>query len=455
MLSYFQQTIHTLIWGPVMIFLLLGVGLLFTIGTKGLQFRRFATVLRLVFPRRGSVSPDTTSLTQKKTQPEAVKRISSFQAATTSLAGALGTGNIVGVATTLVVGGPGAIVWMWVSALLGMMTKYAEIVLAVHYQSYNDAGEPVGGPMYYMEKGLGIKSLAVTFAVLGAIASFGIGNIAQVNAISDSFQSFLPIRSQAIGLAVALLVGIVMIGGIQRIASVSSIGIPFFAGLYFLGAIIILVINAPKLPATFALILSDAFQVKAVGGGILGYFVTRAMRFGIARGVFSHEAGMGSACFAHAATENHDPVQEGLWGIFEVFFDTIVMCSLTAFVILTTGVLDSGADGALLTAKAFETVFPATIVKPLLAISISFFAFATLMSWSYYGEKCLEYLTPRSGVLLIYKFLFLVMIVLGATMKLSLVWGISDTLNGAMAIPNLIALILLSPVVFRLTKGRH
>lgn len=439
-ITQLNERIHAIIWGPFMLVLIIGVGMYFTIRSGFFQLTHFKKAFCVVFKPEKTQDNKNTGM------------ITSFEAATTSLAGCLGTGNIIGVATTLVAGGPGALFWMWVSSFFGMMTKYAEIVLAVHYKTHNAKGEVVGGPMYYIEKGMRLKWLAAVFAVCGALASFGIGNMTQVNAIADSLGHFESISSLGVGVVIALLVGFVIIGGIKRIASVSAVLIPVFAVAYTLGAIAVLCVNAQAIPSAFSLIMRDALDIKAVGGGIFGYTVMHAMRFGVARGVFSNEAGLGSASFAHAVTHNKNPVKEGMWGIFEVFVDTIVMCTLTGLVILTSGALESGADGAILTARAFSSLFAPSLSNVFLATSISFFAFATLISWSYYGEKCVEYLFKKHIAITIYKFLFLVCILLGATMKLELVWGISDTLNGAMAIPNLVALIALSGVVVGLTR---
>lgn len=440
-----NDAVYSVVWGPFMLVLMLGVGILLTFRTGFFQVAKWKAVLR------STLLPKRTKAPAGKEKSDG-KSISSFQAAATALAGCLGTGNIVGVATTLVSGGPGALFWMWVSAFFGMMTKYAENVLAVHFRQKNKAGETVGGPMYYIEKGMHSKWLAVVFAVCCTAASFGIGNMTQVNSISTSFQTFSDVSGLTVGIVVAVIAGFVLIGGIKRIAGFSAAIVPIFAVFYTAGALVILVLNYKEIPAAFSLIFRDAFNMQSVGGGVLGYACMKAVRFGIARGVFSNEAGLGSGSIAHAAAEGGNAVKEGMWGIFEVFFDTIVMCTITGLVILTTGVFGSGADGAALTSAAFGSVFGARIADIFLAVSISFFAFAAIIGWSYFGEQCVAYLFRGKAAVMVYKLLFLGCIVLGATMELKLVWSISDSLNGAMAIPNLIAIICLNGIVVRLTR---
>lgn len=434
--------IHNFVWGPVMLVLLVGTGIYLSIRTGFFQFTRFSEIWKntfgTLFKKDGEDKNPTGAITP-------------FQAVSTALAGTIGTGNIVGVATAITMGGPGAIFWMWLSAFFGMVTKYSEIVLAVKFREKNAEGNWVGGPMYYIEKGLKQKWLAVTFAVFCALASFGIGNMTQINSISLALESSFGIATWITGIIGAIVVAMVIIGGIKRIAKVTERIVPFMALLYITGAIIVLVINYAAIPAAFKTIFSYAFNLNSAVGGAVGYTVMQAIRFGLARGVFSNEAGLGSAPIAHAATSTTNPVRQGIWGIFEVFIDTIIVCSMTALVILTSGLWNSGITGAELTSAAFSSAL-GTYGGYFVSISIMFFALSTILGWSYYGERSIEYISKSSIATSIYKALFIACIVVGATTKLELVWGIADTLNGLMAIPNLIALLGLSGLVISITK---
>lgn len=436
-----NSVVNNFVWGPLMLTLLIGTGIYFTVRTGFLQITRAGFVVKNTF----------LTIFKGKGAKLAAGAISPFQALTTALAATVGTGNIVGVATAIVAGGPGAIFWMWISAFFGMMTKYAEIVLAVHYRKRNVKGEYVGGPMYYIEQGLGNKWLASIFALLGFIACFGIGNMTQANSISSAAKNTFGIPTLVTGILVAALTLMVIIGGIKRIASITEKFVPLMAMFYILAAIIILAINFEKVPETFALIFESAFKPAAAVGGFTGAAVKTAMQKGIARGIFSNEAGLGSAPMAHAAADTDHPIKQGVWGVFEVFIDTIVVCTCTALIILSTGVWNSGLDGAELTIAAFSTGI-GSWAGFLVTLSIFLFAFSTLVSWSYYGEKCLEYLVGSSKYNLAYRIFYGFIIVIGATTELKLIWNISDTLNGCMAIPNLIGVLALSGVVFRLTK---
>ncbi len=428
-------------WGPIMLVLLVGTGVYFTIRTGFMQVFKFRFVMKNTF------------MTIFKKQEKSVKEgaISPFQALTTALAATVGTGNIVGVATAIATGGPGAIFWMWLSAFFGMMTKYAEIVLAIKFRVKNQKGEYVGGPMYYIERGLNAKWLAIAFSLLGFLACFGIGNMTQVNSIAGAVKDTFGIAPIITGIVVAILATLVIIGGIKRIALTTEKIVPFMATFYILASIVVIGMNYQNILPSLALIFKCAFTPSAAVGGFAGAAVKVAIQKGIARGVFSNEAGLGSAPMAHAVADTKHPVQQGMWGIFEVFVDTIIVCTCTALVIITTGAWSNGLDGAALTISAFSHGMYGS-AGVIVTIAIFFFAFSTLISWSYYGEKCLEYMVGSSKFTIYYKIVFILFLIVGSTVNLKLVWDIADTLNGFMAIPNLVGLLFLSPVVIKLTK---
>ncbi len=432
-----------LLWGLPMVVLMLGTGIFLTIQTKGMLFRKFGIVMRYTL----------VSLFQKKDKKELEKgTITPFQAVCTALAATVGTGNIVGVALAIATGCPGAIFWLWISAALGMVIKYCEVSLSVAYRTTNEKGEIVGGPMYYITRGLGLKWLAVLFAIFGSIAAFGIGAMVQSNSMATSLNVSFGFPTWAIGLVVAILAAMVVIGGIQRIAGVTEILVPFMAIFYIVGAIVVLVINASAIPGAFGLIFKDAFTGTAATGGFLGATVMYACRIGMARGVFTHEAGMGSAPIAHASAANDHPARQGLWGAFEVFFDSIVMCTITALVILTSGLwhADPMMNESAMSQAAFQQAF--TGGQYIVTIGLMLFAFATAIAWYYYGEKCVEYLCKgQRSVIRIYQLIYVVLIFVGCIASLDVVWEFADLFNGLMAIPNLIALIALSPVIRRLS----
>jgi len=443
----FNDWLNGIVWGPPMLILLVGTGVFFTVWSGAFQVSRIGVWWKATF---GAL------FSGKKGEKAIDGNITPFQAVTTAMAATVGVGNIAGVATAIVLGGPGAVFWMWMSGFFGMMTKYAEVVLAVKYRETDANGVYHGGPMYYMRNGLKSKGLgkvmAVIFSVFGALAAFGIGNMTQSNAIAGSLESTFSIPPLATGIVIAALTALVIIGGIKRIASVTEKLVPFMAIFYFLGGLAIIIAHADKLAGAFGAIFSNAFSFQSVGGGIMGYVIMRAMRYGVARGVFSNEAGLGSAPIAHAASRNKDPVNQGLWGVFEVFVDTLIICTISALVILTAGLYEGGLSGAPLTIASFEGTF-GTFGAYFVSIAILCFAGSTIISWSYYGQQCLGYLTNKSKSLeLGYKLIFCGLIVVGAIGGLTLVWDIADTLNGLMAIPNLIALILLSKVVMGMTK---
>lgn len=448
-----NQVLNNFIWGPAMLAFFLGIGLMFTLRTKIFQISHFklwfGSTFLAVFKKEDVL----------KTKDK--NSISQFQSLCTALASTMGTGNIAGVATAIAAGGPGTIFWMWVSAFLGMMTNYAEKTLGIKYRYKNANGSWVGGAMIYIERGLGLKWLAALFSIFCALASFGIGNMTQVNSISSSLHNSFGIPPIVTGVTMASLVALVIMGGIKRIASLTEKLIPFISILYILGGMVVILVNAKAIPSAFTLIISEAFNLRAASGGVAGYGFAVAMRKGISRGVFSNEAGLGSSVMVHSASDVKEPVIQGMWGMFEVFADTLVVCTITALVILTSGIYDMNTylsntaanipnlDGAPLTANAFSSVIP--FGSQFVAISIMCFAFATLVGWSYYGERAVEYLFGMKAIFP-YKLCYIVVIVFGSVSSVRLVWEISDTLNGFMAIPNLIALTLLSGEVIQMTK---
>lgn len=445
-----NKVVNGFAWGPVMLVLLVGTGIYLTVLTRGIQVRRFGYILK-----------NTIGTLFAKRDKEHGSNLSPFEAVTTALAGTVGTGNIAGVTGAIFTGGPGAVFWMWVSAFFGMCTKYAEIALAIKYRVTDENGVHKGGPMYYIEKGLGknFKWLAVLFAFLAGLASFGIGNIAQSNEIAGTMVSVFGVSRVVTGVLLALVVGVIIIGGIKRIGQVTSYLVPFMAVFYIAAGLIVLILRAGDIPAALASILSGAFSFKAVGGGVFGYVIMAAMRQGFARGVFSNEAGLGSAPIAHAASSTSEPCEQAMWGVFEVFIDTIVICTLTGLTIILSGVL--GAEGGLAgfgsngvaAAAAFNAILPGTIGGVVIQISLLFFALSTIVGWSYYGERCFGYLSNNNlHVINIYKLCYVLMCIVGAMGSGTLMWDISDTLNGLMAIPNLIALLALSGVVAAETK---
>ncbi|MCD1295076.1 sodium:alanine symporter family protein [Methanocella sp. CWC-04] len=445
--------INSIVWGIPMLLLLVGTGIFFTILLRGLQFRRlplaFSTLVNSFFTQKTKLEGD----------------IPAFQALSTALSATLGTGNLAGVATAIVAGGPGALFWMWITAVVGMVTKYSEAVLALKFRTKNPDGSMSGGPMYYIDKGLGVKWLAGIFALFGMIASFGIGSMAQANSIMLAVTSLvqhegsihLPVIGEiltlsfTIGLALVLVTALVIFGGIKKIGKVTSVIIPFLAFFYVTGGLIVLLMNYHRIPDTFFMVIKYAFTPYALSGGVIGYAVSEAVRYGMARGVFSNEAGLGSAPIAYAAARSKTPVDQGLIAITEVFIDTLVFCSITGFVILNSGLWDDGVyTSTTLTIAAFSEsigIFGVAIVT----ISAILLGYSTILGWSYYGEQCFDYLFG-SRMKYLYKVLFLCAVLFGAITKVELVWEISDTFNGMMAIPNLIGLIGLSGVVVSETR---
>jgi len=427
--------------------LLLGCGIRLTLHTGFFQLRGLPFILR-----------NTVGTLLSRDPVPDKKGISPFQAMTTALAGTMGVGNIAGVATALVAGGPGAIFWMWVSAFFGMATKYAEILLAVRFRVTGEDGSYRGGPMYYIQRGLRAPGLAAVFSVLCALCALGIGNMAQVNAVSTAMDTAFGVPAWASGSAVAALVCLVVFGGVRRIARVTELVIPMVSILYLFGAGAFLWLHREGLADAFGLILREAFALRPMVGGAAGFGITRAMRYGLSRGVFTNEAGLGSAPIAHAAADCKSPRHQAVWGIFEVFLDTIVVCTITALVLLCAhgGRLwwNSGLDGAALTAAAFQSVFGMAGAR-FIAVSIFFFAVAAMLGWCYYGECAVGYLTGGARCARdLYRLLFVLCILPGAMGDLTVVWAVSDSLNALMALPNIVALFALRGLVGTKDPGR-
>lgn len=437
----FISAINGVVWGPMMLVLILGVGLFLSIGLKLVPILRIGTGFRLLWGGRTASAGD-----------EKEGEIPPFQALMTAMSATVGTGNIAGVATAIFLGGPGALFWMWITALIGMATKYSEAVLAVKYRETDEKGQHVGGPMYYIKNGLGKNWawMGVAFATFGAAAGFGIGNTVQSNSVADVLHANFSIPTWISGLVMMTLVGAVILGGIKRIGHVAGALVPFMALSYLIAGLVVLAINAHLLPQALDLIFTHAFSPIAAQGGFAGAAVWAAIRFGVARGVFSNEAGLGSAPIAHAAAQTHDPVRQGLIAMLGTFLDTLVICSITGLVIVSSGAWTGGESGAALTSQAFATALPG-LGNYLVAIALAIFAFTTIIGWSFYGERCVEFLFGIKAITP-YRILWILAIPLGATLSLDFVWLVADTLNAMMAIPNLVALALLSPVVFKLTR---
>ena len=427
------------VWGWPMIVLLLGTGVVLTVLTGAVQFRYLGFALTEVLGK----------LREKKSaEPGSV---SPFQAVATALASTVGVGNIAGVATAISIGGPGALFWLWVSGLLGMCTKFAEIVIAMHYREADATGTMRGGAMYTLKNGLGLPWLGAIFAGLVSLAAFGIGNMVQANSVADSLRASFGIAPSVTGLVMAAITAVVILGGIRRIGEVTEILVPFMALLYLGGGIVILLRFAGEVPGAIALVFESAFSGAAATGGFAGATVMMALRYGVARGLFSNEAGLGSAPMVHAAARTDHPVRQGLYGIFEVFVDTILVCTVTGLVILCTGVWASGATGAALAGEAFSVGLPGTAGNIVVTTSLLLFAFSTLIGWSYYGETGVVYLFGTRAAAP-YRVLWLIFIYLGATGSLHLVWDIADTLNGLMALPNLVSVLASIPLLLKLKR---
>ena len=446
-------TLNGIVWGLPATVLIFGVGLYLSIRTGFLQFTKFGTVWKNTI---GKIFHRTTEAGHGAVTP--------FQAVCTALAATVGTGNIAGVAGAIAIGGPGAVFWMWISALLGMVTKYSEVTLAVHYRQKNKHGDWVGGPMYYIENGLGKKwkFLGILFAIFGVFAVFGTGNATQVNTIVASIDTALisfgvmeagstATLNLILGIVITVLVGMILLGGIKRIGHVAERLVPIMALLYVVLGLGIIIVHIDNLPTAFSSIVKGAFNPCAVTGGVVGAAFV-AVQKGVARGIFSNEAGLGTASIAHAGAEVNDPVQQGLFGVFEVFVDTIIICTFTALVILCSGVpiTYGAAAGAELTISGFTGTY-GNWITIFTAVAMCCFAFTTILGWGLYGARCSEYLFGEK-VIKPFMVIYSLVAIIGATVKLDLLWSIAETFNGMMAIPNLIAVALLSPVVIRLTK---
>jgi len=424
--------VSDLIWGLPLILFLVGTGLFLTIRLKFFSFRMLPHALKLVFQKRDENSKGD---------------ISHFQALSTSLAATVGTGNVVGVATAVVAGGPGAVFWMWITAFVGMATKYSEAILGVKYRRQNSKGEMSGGPMYYLEEGLGQKWLGVLFAIFAVFAAiFGIGNMIQANAASDIAQSAFNIPVWATGIIFMILIGLTLIGGIKRIGRTVSVIVPIMIVLYMIAGILIVIFNFTEVPAAFGLIFQDAFTGQAVAGGALGTVI----QLGVQRGLFSNEAGLGTGGIAAAAARTDVSARQALISMTQVFIDTIIVCTITGLTLTMAGLYTTGAEGASLTAQSFNVLLPGG--GYIVAVSLLFFIFSTILGWAYFGEKCLTYLVGDNFTT-IYRIIFVLAIFPGATLSLQTVWNLGDIFNGLMAIPNLIGLIFLSGVVVKETKA--
>ena len=472
-LTSFNGSINDFVWGVPMLILLIGTGIFMTLLTKVFQISHlrhwWKNTIGSIFTNR-----HVTRHTDKQD-----KSISQFQSLTTALAATIGTGNIVGVASAIAIGGPGAIFWMWIVAFFGMMTNYSENILGIYFRRKNKNGEWSGGAMYYLQDGLGGyqgsknapwtktlikwigKILAILFACFCVLASFGIGNASQINSIAENMNAAFGIPAWVVGVVLLVLGGLIILGGLKRVASVTEKIVPFMAIAYIIAAIIVICVNCANIGPAFSSIFKGAFGLKAVGGGIVGGGIILALTYGMKRGVFSNEAGLGSSVMVHSNSNVKEPVRQGMWGIFEVFADTIIVCTLTALVVLTSGVIDlnsgtvaaSYADvsSSTLVGQAFGTLFQGA-GPAFVAIALLFFAFSTVLGWSHYGAKAFEFLFGEKATIG-YKVVFVLFIFVGATMNLTLAWDISDTFNGLMAIPNLIGVLALFPLVYKITKN--
>ena len=439
-LTSLVTAINDIVWGPPMLIAILGTGLFLQLRLKFMPILHIGAGFKMLWRGRQPAA-------------DAPGEISPYAALMTALAATVGTGNIAGVATAIALGGPGALFWMWMTALVGMATKYAEVLLAVHYREKDDRGEYVGGPMYAIKIALGRRWrwLATAFALFGGLAGFGIGNMVQSNSVAQVLQVNFGIDPWASGVAMMVLTGFVLLGGIKRIGAVAEKLVPFMCVGYIAVSLGVLGLYAGDIPAALALIFHSAFNPVAAGGGFAGAAVMMAMRYGVARGIFSNEAGLGTAGIAQAAGQTKSSVESGLIGMMGTFIDTIVVCTMTGLVLIVTGAWDSGLQGAALSSSAFATAFPG-VGEYLLAIPLAVFAFTTILGWAYYGEKCWEYVLG-SAAETPYRIVWTLFVLLGAVTQLDFVWLVADTLNAFMAVPNLIALLLLSPVVVQLSQA--
>lgn len=435
-MTAFITTVNEWAWGPLMLILLLGTGIFLTIGLRFMPIRKIPAALRLLLQSRKSKAPGD---------------ISPFGALMTALSATVGTGNIAGVATAIALGGPGALFWMWVTALFGMATKYAEAVLAVRFRERDEKGNYSGGPMYYIKNGLHKRWhwLGIAFAIFGSLAGFGIANTVQSNSVSQVLHDTFSVPPLATGLVLMALVGVVVLGGVKRIAVVASWLVPFMALSYAFAGLFIIVSNVTLVPAAITTIVTSAFSPTAATGGFAGATVWAALRFGVARGIFSNEAGLGSAPIAHAAARTNQPVQQGMIAMLGTFIDTLFICTITGLVIVIMDVWPSGISGASLTTSAFSNALPGG--EYIVVAGLCLFAFTTIIGWSFYGERCMVFLFGARAVMP-FRVAWVMAIPVGTLIHLDTVWLIADTLNAFMALPNLIALLLLGPLVFKITR---
>lgn len=429
-------TIYEIVWGPILLALLLGTGVFLTLGLKGMTIRKIPYAFRqLLKGRKGSGEGEVTP----------------FNALMTSLSSTVGTGNIAGVATAISLGGPGALFWMWLTALVGMATKYAEAVLAVNYRETDAHGKKVGGPMYYIKNGLGNnwKFLGILFAIFGSLAGFGLANTVQSHEVSKVLAQNYSIPTHYSGIVMAVLVGMVLLGGIKRIGAVAGKLVPFMTIVYVISTAWILASHYEAIPGAIALIMDSAFNGMAATGGFAGAAMIAGLRAGVARGIFSNESGLGSAPIAHAAAETNSPVRQGTIAMLGTFIDTIIICTMTGLVLVASGAWNGDLVGANMTRSVFTSSLP--FGDTIFTLSLVLFAFTTMLGWSYYGERCAEFLFGPK-VITPYRVLWVVGIYIGTQMEGGIVWKLADILNGMMAFPNLIAVLFLSPVVFKLTR---
>ncbi len=431
--------IDAFVWGLPLIVLLLGTGVYLTIRLKGIQFTKLLHSLYLAFIKR-------------KESGEAEGDISHFEALMTALSATVGTGNIAGVATAIIAGGPGALFWMWITGLFGMATKFSEAVLAVHYRVTDEYGQMAGGPMYYLKNGLKSPFLAFLFALFTSIAAFGIGNMVQSNSVADAVRSSFGVPVYITGIILAVATAIVILGGIKSIGKVTSFLVPFMIVVYMVAAIFVIILEFGKIPYVFKLIIDSAFSGHAAVGGFAGATVRQALRFGVARGIFSNESGLGSSPIAAAAAKTKHPVTQALVSMTQTFIDTIVVCSMTGFVILVTGSWTlKGVNGASLTSVAFSNALGKHAGSFIVALGLILFAYSTILGWSYYGEKAIEYLLGAKAIKP-YRVAFVILVLVGSILKIDVVWTLADIFNGLMAVPNLIALLGLSGVIVKVTR---
>ena len=438
-LTQFVSAINGIVWGPPMLVLILGTGLFLQVRLKLMPIAKIGAGFTMVWQGR-------------KPAADAPGEITPFAALMTALAATVGTGNIAGVATAIAVGGPGALFWMWMTALVGMATKYAEVVLAMHYRETDANGEQIGGPMYAVKNGLGAKWrwLGAAFALFGGLAGFGIGNMVQSNSIAEAMSASFGINPWVSGVVLAALTGFVLLGGVKRIGAVAEKLVPFMCIAYITASLVVLGLYVDHIPDAFNLIFTHAFSPAAATGGFAGAAIMMAIRYGVARGIFSNEAGLGTAGIAQAAGQSKSAVESGLVGMMGTFIDTLIVCTMTGLVLIVTGAWSSGLSGAALSSSAFATAFPG-VGAGFLAISLAVFAYTTILGWAYYGEKCWEYLFGTS-VEKPYRVLWTIFVLIGAVSQLDFVWLVADTLNAFMALPNLVSLLLLSPIVAKLTQ---